>query len=368
MDRNQRNISRKAAGIQKSIFWPYESLSLYYETLSLDFRVTYVILTIQVIYYPVLAIVAVPVNVLTIVILSRGKCGISKGVTRYLVAMVAADQLVVFFDLVLSKIPMIYMPFEVLHWSYRGPVCNIHAVILYAATDCSVWFTVAFNFDRCVAICFPQLKLNYCTGRAAALVLGTVTLLSCLKNIFLYFTLDGFYSISNMPLLCLESRRFFSDFPSLALQAIRVLPTPIIPFVLILVLNSLTIRHVLLASRARRRVRGSRDVQSPADPEMKNRWQSLLILLLMSGNFILLWALLTLYSIWDTLYVYFETYPPTSLVELGYMFQQLSCCTNTALYAVAQTRFRLQFKESMKSPFRLMTKLARCCHTSINPQ
>ncbi|XP_051895650.1 V-set and immunoglobulin domain-containing protein 10-like 2 [Pristis pectinata] len=51
------------------------------------------------------------------------------------------------------------------------------------ATDCSVWFTVTFTFDRFVSICCQELRVKYCTERVTATVLGTVTALSCLKNI-----------------------------------------------------------------------------------------------------------------------------------------------------------------------------------------
>ncbi|XP_062895511.1 probable G-protein coupled receptor 139 [Mobula hypostoma] len=306
------------------------------------------------------------VNVVTIVILSRGKCGLSEGVTRYLVAMVAADQLVVLFDLVLSKIPVTYWPIEFVNWSGRVRVCNIHAVLFYAATDCSVWFTVTFTFDRFVAICFQELKRRFCTGRAAALVLGTVTVLICLKNICWYFMLDELFSSLNRSLICLTSDRLFSHSQLATFLLIHFLLTPIFPFVLILLLNSLTIRHVFVASRARRRLRGSRVGETAADPEMKNRRKSLLLLLVMSGNFILLWALLTVCSVWESLIFYIYSIPPESLRELGYMLQLLSCCTNTALYAVVQARFREQLKETVKSPLRLMAKCTRRCQDCIN--
>ncbi|XP_078060947.1 uncharacterized protein LOC144486805, partial [Mustelus asterias] len=53
------------------------------------------------------------VNLVTIASLSRGKCGLSNCVTRYLVAMAVADFLVIFFDLILRHIPIVfYMEFS----------------------------------------------------------------------------------------------------------------------------------------------------------------------------------------------------------------------------------------------------------------
>ncbi|XP_038630746.1 uncharacterized protein LOC119951638 [Scyliorhinus canicula] len=105
---------------------------------------------IQMGYYPILAIVGVPVNLVTVVILIRKYCGLSKCVTHYLVAMALADLLVVILDLILRHIPIVFH--EQFHFLTFIPVCNIHAILLYAATDCSVWFTVTFTFDRFVAI------------------------------------------------------------------------------------------------------------------------------------------------------------------------------------------------------------------------
>ncbi|XP_072132547.1 uncharacterized protein [Mobula birostris] len=131
-----------------------------------------VFVTIQEIFFPVLAIIALPVNMVTVFILSRGKCSLSRVVTCYLVAMAVADLLVLILDLILSKIPLMYTPISVFIRSMpKG--CNIHAALLYTVTDCSVWFTVAFTFDRFIAVCCQKLKTKYCTGKTAAVVLGT---------------------------------------------------------------------------------------------------------------------------------------------------------------------------------------------------
>ncbi|XP_048376286.1 probable G-protein coupled receptor 139 isoform X2 [Stegostoma tigrinum] len=50
-----------------------------------------VIIQVENICYPILAIVGVPANLVTIIILSREICDLSKCVTRYFVAMAVAD-------------------------------------------------------------------------------------------------------------------------------------------------------------------------------------------------------------------------------------------------------------------------------------
>ncbi|XP_041035936.1 probable G-protein coupled receptor 139 [Carcharodon carcharias] len=290
-------------------------------------------------------------NSVTIVILSRGKCGLSNCVTRYLVAMAASDLLVTILDLILRQIPIVFE--EEFVFLESIPVCNIHAVLLYAVTDCSVWFTVAFTFDRFMAICCRKLKSKHCTERTAAVVLGTVTALSGLKNIFWYFMLTGSYVLVNQPWFCLIA--LYADFSPVwtAIEFLHQILTPCVPFVLILLLNVLTVRHILVNSRVRRRLRAPSSGENTRDPEMESRRKSIILLFVISGNFILLWSTLMVYSIWIRMswMGHQSVYLPYFMLELGFMLQLLFCCTNTCIYAVTQSKFRKQVKVMLKHPF-----------------
>uniref|UniRef100_UPI00398E4919 probable G-protein coupled receptor 139 n=1 Tax=Pristiophorus japonicus TaxID=55135 RepID=UPI00398E4919 len=320
-----------------------------------EFKILAFIFEIEKIYYPILAVVGVPANAMTILMLSRGKCGLSKCVTRYLVAMAAADLLVVITDLILRQIPVVHR----LDFVRGIPVCNIHAVLLYAATDCSVWFTVTFTFDRFVAICCQKLKIKYCTEKTAAMALGTVTVLSCLKNIFWYFMYLRKYTFTNTPWFCYVSVLVMVSYLWGTIELLHSILTPCVPFVLILLLNALTIRHILVASRARRRLRDHSSEGIASDIEMKKRRKSIILLLIISGNFILLWAVFMLFSIWNRMsYLgYYTLHLPSYVKEIGFMLQLLSCCTNTCVYAMTQTKFREQLKNVVKCPFLLIVKI-----------
>ncbi|XP_067882522.1 probable G-protein coupled receptor 139 [Heterodontus francisci] len=340
----------------RSLSYWFGQITADYYWITLDDQIYFALKMIQVIYCPILAIIGVPVNLLTIGILSRGKCGLSKCVTRYLVAMSAADLLVIIVDLILRHIPIVY--YEQFHFIYYIPLCNIHAVLLYAVTDCSVWFTVTFTFDRFVAICCQKLKTKYCSEKMVAVVLGTVTVLSCLKNIFWYFMFTGLYWLMNFPWFCVVRRdvRFSRVWGTIEL--LHNILTPGLPFAVILLLNALTVRHILVSSRGRRRLRAHSSGESHRDPEMESRRKSIILLLVISGNFILLWAVLMVYSIWYRIYwlVSVSVELPQFLVEVGFMLQLLSCCTNTAIYAVTQTQFREQLKKVLKYPFTAIVK------------
>ncbi|XP_078251213.1 putative G-protein coupled receptor 139 [Rhinoraja longicauda] len=336
--------------MEKGIFYPADDT--YGSAYSLSDRIYMLLMNMQPVVYPILALVALPMNSLTIVVLSRGKCGLSTGVTRYLIAMATADLLVMIVDLILRQIPIAY--WEAFIFLKYVRVCNIHAVLLYAVTDCSVWFTVTFTFDRFVVICCQKLKTKYCTERTAAWVLGTVTVLSCLKNICWYFMLRGMYLLSNSPWFCWATPGVRFSLAWGIGEFLQYLITPVIPFVLILLFNTSTIRYVLVASRARRRLRGPSSGESGRDPEVERRRKSLILLLVISGNLIVLWAVHAIFVVWFRLAGIIPSwkYPEFAIGEVGYMLQIMSCCTNTALYAVTQTKFRQQFKEVVKSPFK----------------
>ncbi|XP_067882974.1 probable G-protein coupled receptor 139 [Heterodontus francisci] len=316
---------------------------------------------VEKIYFPILAAVGVPINVVTIVILSRGKCGLSKCVTYYLVSMAVADLLVVILDLILRQIPIVYR--EQFTFLYYVRVCDIHAGLLYAATDCSVWFTVTFSFDRFVAICCQKLKTKYCTQKTAAVVLGTVTVLSCLKNIFWYFLYQSKYLLTNSPWFCYVAPAESRSLAWAVTKLMHHILTPFIPFILILLLNALTVKNIIAANTARRRLRSRSSGESPMDPEMANRRKSMILLFVISGNFVLLWVVFMMCSILKRL-EYFLSYMvtvslPTFVQEIGFMLQLLSCCTNTFIYAVTQRKFRLELRNGVKYPFTMMVKLIR---------
>ncbi|XP_067881247.1 probable G-protein coupled receptor 139 [Heterodontus francisci] len=356
MDWNLRTIDLNVTTTGRSLSYWFDRLTADYYKKTLANRIYYALKMMQHIYYPILAIVGVPVNLLTIGILSRGKCGLSKCVTRYLVAMSAADLLVIILDVILRQIPIVYR--EQFRFLRSIPMCNIHAVLLHSATDCSVWFTVTFTFDRFVAICCQKLKSKYCSAQTAAVALGTVTMLSCLKNITWYFMLTGRYRLWNKPWFCSVTLDIRESHVWGTIELLHNILTPGLPFVLILLLNVLTVRHILVSSRGRRRLRAHSSGESRRDPEMESRRKSIILLLVISGNFIMLWAVFMIFSIWFRMgwLVSVSARLPLFLRESGFMLQLLSCCTNIAIYAVTQTQFREQLKNVLKYPFTTIVK------------
>lgn len=271
--------------------------------------------------------------------------------------MAAADLLVIITAVILNRISGIYFPGSLLNIT---PVCSLSAAVTFAARVCSVWLTVSFTFDRFLAICCQKLKAKYCTERTATVVITTICVLSCVTNIHWYFIHEPLYVADNIPWFCkLKTIRNTSLVWIAIIWLDRVL-TPCLPFFLILLFNVLTMRHILAASRARRRLRALSNGATQNDPEIENRRKSIVLLFAISGSFILLWMtyvarFLYLHITNDSNFTNSND-PRYILQEVANMLQLLSSCTNTFIYAAIQRKFREELRKMVTYPLNGIVK------------
>ncbi|XP_067883767.1 probable G-protein coupled receptor 139 [Heterodontus francisci] len=311
------------------------------------------------IYYPIRAAIGVPVNLLAILILSRRKCGLSKCITRYLVGMAVADLLVIITDPILRRLPVNYFPDSFLSLT---PICSSIVFLIFAITMVSVWLTVAFTFDRFVTISCEKLKTRFCTERTAAIVIGTVTVLCSLESVPWYFIYEPKYIINNVPWGCMTKQSFSTSPAWTSFVLFHRILTPCVPFFLILLINVLTVRCILTASRGRRGLRGLSTGEKPNDPEMANRRKSIILLFSISGSFILLWMTQVVFNINRRItkqYNFSINDPHFITQRAGGMLQLLSSCTNTCIYTVTQTKFREELKKALLYPLNLIVKFVK---------
>ncbi|XP_032890389.1 probable G-protein coupled receptor 139 [Amblyraja radiata] len=307
------------------------------------------------IYYPVLGAVGVPGNLATIVIMYRGRCGLSRCITWYLLSMALTDLLVLIMAVLLNRITNIYFPASFLSIT---PVCCLKIALSNGARDSSVWLTVAFTFNRFIVICYQKLKHKYCTDKMVAAVIVTVCVVSFLKNIPFYFVYGPLYVHDGVPWKCIARERYYTDPLWRLFDTADHIINPCIPFVLLLLLNVLTVRDILAANRARKRLRVQSHGENESDPEMENRKKSIILLFSISGSFIVLWTT----HVVNFLYVQFSKTDYASgsiLQESGNALLLLSCCTNTCIYAGTQKKFREEFRNAITYPLRVIKVLKR---------
>eukprot|EP00061_Rhincodon_typus_P007898 g30035.t1 len=220
--------------------------------------------------------------------------------------------------------------------------------MIYASRDGSVWLTVAFTIDRFVAICCQSLKTKYCTEKTASLFIGVVCVLSCVKNLPSYFVYQPLYIVDGVSWFC-EFRDAYYNSPAWkSYDWLNHILTPVLPLLLVLLLNALTVRCILVANSARRKLRNT---GRHGDSEMANRKRSIVLLFTISLSFLLLWV--TYFGRFLYVRVTGETYfsgldftdPQFTLQETTNMLQILSSCNNVFIYAVSQKTFRDELKK-----------------------
>ncbi|XP_078057480.1 putative G-protein coupled receptor 139 [Mustelus asterias] len=307
---------------------------------------------------PILVAAGGPMNIVTIAIPSFKHCGLSKCIIRYLLAMATADLLVIVCNVFLHHIATMYWRDTFL---FHTPVCRFIVYMSATAIDISVWLTVCFTFDRLVAICHQKLKIKYCTNKTAAMVISIVSSLFCLKNIPWPFLYSSYYI--KVQWGCLLGANFYILPIWIAFSWVEQLLTSVIPFILILLFNIVTVKRIVMANRGRMTLRQLSNDLNEKDPELKSRRKSIVLLFAICSSFILLWMTTVAYFLYIIIGATFNrrsTVTSFSIFrEVGIMLQLLSSCTNTAIYTITQTKFRHLLLNAIKSPFTLIGQLVK---------
>lgn len=187
-------------------------------------------------------------------------------------------------------------------------------------------------------ICCHKLRSRFCTENTAARVIATVCPLFCCKNIPWYFASEPSISVHNVDWICYTKQEFYIEPTWILFTWIHRCFNPLLPMFLILLLNALTVGHILRASQVRRNLRGSKNGANQNDAELESRRKSIILLFAISGNFIILWMTYFIFFLWTQIAKRFYSTgfsdPAVIADETSYMLLLLSCCTNTCIYAV----------------------------------
>ncbi|XP_059497336.1 probable G-protein coupled receptor 139 isoform X1 [Stegostoma tigrinum] len=302
------------------------------------------------VYYITIAAVGIPVNTLSIVILSLGKCGLSRCTTHYLVAMATADLMVIITDVILYQLNHYFYQGSFLHLT---PACIVIDFLLFVSSDCSVWFTVTFSADRFVTICCRKLKLKYCTVKTAAVILSTACTVFFLKNVPIFIIRETKIVVDNVHWSCQMKPSYYTEVGWVVYDWFDKVLTPLLPFILVLLFNALTVRSILIVNRIRRGLRSQNTEEKHSDPEMESRRKSMILLFAISSSFILLWSPYVINFLYYRIAAIDPRFYNDSLhifERVGYMLLSLNCCTNAFIYGVTQSKFRKQFIRFVKYP------------------
>ncbi|XP_069798644.1 G-protein coupled receptor 15-like [Narcine bancroftii] len=275
-----------------------------------------------------------------------------------MMTMAVADFTVIFINVILYELLMYRLSNKFLFST------NFLTVMIYQLAitlEFSLWSTVAFTVDRYVAMCCPKLQPKYCRVKTLIILAPIILILLCVENIPLLFLFEplqiiGSISLGVRPSLDVLSSPMFSTF--IKLKSIQCL---FIAFGLIFLFNGLTVRHILLVSKARRAFRSQRSADG-RDMEMESRRKSIILLISVSGSFTLLWlpASVTYFITGYNVYVNRDyTSPAFIALQVGSLLTNLSSCTNTSIYAATQSKFREELKTLLKFPWSFIVNLVK---------
>uniref|UniRef100_A0A8D9B780 Thyrotropin-releasing hormone receptor n=2 Tax=Cacopsylla melanoneura TaxID=428564 RepID=A0A8D9B780_9HEMI len=139
-------------------------------------------------------------------------------------------------------------------WFTNDGICQISIYLTYVCSFLSVWFVVAFTIERFIAVRYPLHRPSMCTVARAKVILISLTLLA--------LALYSPYLFISGPQINLDTRQNttivycglvqkWKDLATL-LNHVDFILTLIVPFSLIVVLNTLISRTVWRVARIRR--------------------------------------------------------------------------------------------------------------------
>ncbi|XP_048382065.1 C-C chemokine receptor type 6-like [Stegostoma tigrinum] len=298
-------------------------------------------------------------NLVTIWIISRRKCGLSKCVTVYMLAMATTDLLVLINNVVLYYILSYHFPWSFL---FHTALCRVIMYLTAVTTDLSVWCVICFTFDRFVLICCRKIQTKYCTRRTSIKLVITIAVVIVLKEIPVLFAYEPEQIINKVQWGCRSSEAFFSSSAGTGYVWFYSACVFWVPFSLIVLCNALIIKRIVLANRARNGLRSCK-IGNESDSEMENRRKSIILLFSITVSFLLLClpyaVALGVTKLASTIYVRGKfTDPELIAMESADILWYFSCLLNPCIYAATQSKFRAELKNMAKCQWVLFWKSA----------
>ncbi|KAG9270342.1 putative G-protein coupled receptor 139 [Astyanax mexicanus] len=306
---------------------------------------------LQRVYYPVLAIVGIPSNVMCFLIFWRRKCMLSKSSTLYLMAIAIADTAVLMFIVVL-EISVKYFTVEPF-WA-REPWCSMRDVFTYGAYNVSTWLIVAFTAERFLAITTWRFKNRICNSRCAVRIIGSIFFMGLLLAVPYYWAYISVYKQDIQRWLCI----YRPDLPiayAFTMVSIQTTLTHILPFIFIGLLNGLTLRQISLSNRVHAATEACKSASGhKVAPLLRSRKRkSVVLLVTVSMTFVLLSITRSITQLilrTQGLFINRDDYSLDINVaaDIGTMLSLTNAAVNMYLYACTQTKFRQEVIASVK--------------------
>lgn len=268
---------------------------------------------------------------------------LSRSSTFYLMAISVADNLVLIFIVVL-ELSFKYHQQEPF-WSHE-PWCRLRDIFNYGAYNASTWLVVLFTVERFIAIHTWKIKTKVCTPRCAACTIIAIFIFSHVLAIPYYWSNVSVYE--NNQTMCIYTQEAPSHFIH-TLVWFQTLQAYILPFLIILTLNGLTLRLISLSNRVHISKELTPRVQK-VKPLLRSRTRkSVVLLVTVSMSFVLLSVTRAITQIiLRTTRMYTLDRNDYNLgvniaADTGTMLNLSNAAANMYLYVCTQAKFRQEF-------------------------
>lgn len=241
----------------------------------------------------------------------------------------------------------------------RQPWCSVRDLFTYGSYNCSTWLVVVFTAERFLAINTWSLKSRLCTPRSALWAIGSIFLLSHLLAVPHIWANASEYKQQLGRWACVYNAQVPSRFIH-SLVVFQTMLSYILPFLIIITLNGLTLRQISICNRIwpvrelpaspATVVTTTTTTTTPglrvAPPLLRSRRRkSVVLLVTVSMTFLMLSVVRAVTQIiLRTSDSELERYdyggPLNVAADMGTMLCLSNAAVNMYLYAATQTRFR----------------------------
>lgn len=269
---------------------------------------------------------------------------LSRSSTFYLMAISVADTLVLVFIVVL-ELTLRYHQLQPF-WSH-DPWCSLMDIFNYGAYNASTWLVVVFTVERFISINTWRIKTKVCNPRCAAWTIVTVFLLSHLLAIPHYWS-NVSVKNNQTAWVCVYKKEAPPHFVH-ALVWIQTVQAYIVPFLIILTLNWLTLRQISLSNRVHITADVTSNVYRVTALLRSRKRKSVVLLVTVSMCFVLLslTRAVTQIILRNTNIYGMDRNDYNCHInvaaDIGTMLSLSNAAANMYLYVCTQTKFRQEF-------------------------
>ncbi|EAA10464.2 AGAP005001-PB [Anopheles gambiae str. PEST] len=182
-------------------------------------------------YMPLLVVVGSIGNILSVLVFFNTKLK-KLSSSYYLAALGISD------TCYLVGLFVTWLSFFQVHIYTREPYCQLFTYTSGVSSFLSVWYVVAFTFERFIVVRYPLKRQSWCTVRRAKTIIACLTMVGSVHSVPYIFYAGTQYSERSNVTICDMRKEYTSQME--IFNYIDTVIVFVVPFTIIVVLNSVT--------------------------------------------------------------------------------------------------------------------------------